>query len=277
MKYLEFKFQVTPAIPGIDILTADLADVGFDSFMEEDGALLAYVPEDVFSNEQMMALPIMNHTDFKVSFEHKAMEDTNWNAVWESQFDPVWVDKDLLIKAPFHEEEHHFEVVISPQMSFGTGHHETTYLMAKYMLNNKPNGLKVLDMGTGTGVLAILAKKLGAAEVVGIDIEDNAVENAQENQLLNNISSIYFVAGSKEKIVQENYYQQVWANINRNILLDQLATYAKALTNNGELYLSGFFESDIDTLVNEAKKCGFSLMETQNRNEWAALKLSIQK
>jgi len=277
MKYLEFRFQITPVVPGKDILTADLADVGFDSFMDDGDVLLAYITKDAFNQEALMASHIMTHPEFKVSFEHKEMEDTNWNAVWESQFDPVWVGDKLLIKAPFHSETHPFEVIISPQMSFGTGHHETTYLMSEYMLNNNPKGLKVLDMGTGTGVLAILAKKLDAAEVVGIDIEDNAIENAQDNQLLNGISSIYFAVGSKEKIVQENYYNQLWANINRNILLDQLGVYAQALVPGGELYLSGFFDSDVDTLVAEANKFGFSLLEKQTKNEWASLKLGLQK
>jgi ribosomal protein L11 methyltransferase len=275
MNYVEVKVEISPAIPGQDIVTAGLAEIGFESFVNEEYCLLAYITEDAFDVDKVSALDILKNKDFTSSFTHKTIQHENWNAVWESDFQPVEVGNDLLIKAPFHTIEKQFkhEVIISPKMSFGTGHHETTYLMSQQMLQTPMQKQSVLDMGCGTGVLAILASKLGAEKVVGIDIEEPAVENAIENAALNSQEKITFIAGDKDVIPNEQY-KQIWANINRNVLLDQLPLYAKHIEVNGTLYLSGFFTTDCAMLLQAAEKEGFIYKNTYSRNDWACLQFA---
>ncbi|MFN6075623.1 MAG: 50S ribosomal protein L11 methyltransferase, partial [Fluviicola sp.] len=199
----------------------------------------------------------------------------NWNAEWEANFEPVVVDERLVILAPFHDIssfQHESKIIIQPQMSFGTGHHQTTFLMSQYLLDLPEVPKKVLDMGTGTGVLAILAEFKGAEEILAVDIEPWSVENTKENAERNNCSKIKALEGDIE-VTFGNKFGLILANINKNVLKAHLPSYASICETGGLLYLSGFFETDVAELTSEAKKVGFELVEVRTKETWASMKL----
>jgi ribosomal protein L11 methyltransferase len=250
VNYIEVKFQINPVLPYREVLTVYLADIDFESFVEEEDGLTAYIQKDLW-DENRMALIIENWNveDCEVSYQWKEIEQQNWNAEWESQFEPIDVSPECRVCAPFHQQLGvQYELIIEPKMSFGTGHHATTHLMLAEMLTMDLSGKKVLDMGSGTGVLAILAEKKGALELDAIDIDEWAFENCNENALRNGCSKIQSIQGGAEKITQ--HYDVILANINRNILTRDGAIYWSHLKNGGHLLLSGFYEQDVPILTN---------------------------
>lgn len=270
--YISYHFTVTPAQPGSEILISALGDVGFDSFVENETGFDAYITEDL---EKDLSLAELQFDDFTFSYEKETIAQTNWNAEWEKNFEPVVVEDLLEIRAPFHEPNNKVkhEIIIMPKMSFGTGHHDTTWLMCKQLFDLNMKGRSVLDMGCGTGVLAILAKKLGAGKVVGIDIDEWSVENSIENCASNNCPDIEIKLGDKEVLDSYTEFDIILANINKNVLKVQIPLYSKLLKANGLLLLSGFFSTDVEELEKHAAAHQLKLIKTFSKNNWAVMKL----
>lgn len=271
MNYTEVNFNISPLIPHREILTVYLADLAFDSFVETDNGLQAYVQSQDLNvdalNHAVEAVRAMNAT---IDFEIQEIEQQNWNATWESQFDPIEVSEICRVRAPFHEDKGlPFELIIEPKMSFGTGHHATTFLMLTEMLTMNWSNQTVLDMGSGTGVLAFLAEKSGAAIIDAIDIDDWAYENAIENAARNQCPKTQVILGGAEKI--QRTYDTIIANINRNILVNDGGVYAAHLPSGGHLLLSGFYQEDQDILLTAF--AGFELSNVRVKEGWCMLHL----
>jgi len=250
-----------------DILVALLADTGYEGFEEVRGNLLAFIPAPQFSREQLDTIA----NDYNISYEMETVPAQNWNALWESNFQPVVVDDFCTIRAHFHDIRVNtpYEIVVTPKMSFGTGHHATTQLMISMMRELHFSGASVLDFGTGTGVLAILAEMLGASHVAAIDNDEWSVENARENLARNNCSRIKVAEGSLEHAGGQ--YDIILANINRHILLQYMESLFKHIKPNGLLLMSGLLTTDQDVISQAAGNAGFRFKQMQERNNWIAL------
>lgn len=273
MDYIEFKAIIEPLEIGREVLIAELANIEFESFVDTDTGLKAYIKQSQFKPEDLNSISILNNSDFKISFELNSIPDQNWNKTWEESFNPIMVENKCFVRANFHKPKSvDFDIVINPQMSFGTGHHETTYLMIKQLLNIDLNNMKVLDMGCGTGVLAILAKMKGGSYVEAIDIDEWAYSNTLENIRNNNCEDIVVEKGGAESI-SNNKFDCILANINRNILLQDMKKYSSALNDDGLLLLSGFFVSDKTIILKESKKYSLELELEDSKNDWMMLKL----
>jgi len=274
---LELKIELTPKDPWSDILIAELSELGFDSFVNIDNGILAYAPASINLDEVKSNSLLNGKGDFEFKLTEKVIAYQNWNEKWESDFEPVYVEEYASILAPFHEtaEVKGLKVIIQPQMSFGTGHHQTTWLMTKalFELNKMPEA--VLDMGAGTGVLAIISENLGATRILAIDIEEGAVENALENVSLNDCTNIEVRCGDVDKIDGEEF-GLIIANINKNILKSHMEEYSKSLLTGGTLLLSGFFNSDVDELSHFASQHGLTSVDVLYKDEWAMIRLEKQ-
>jgi ribosomal protein L11 methyltransferase len=275
MEYIELNIELEPRDPWAEILIADLADAGYESFVETEKGIQAYAKVSDIDP----GFPLKNtllgeeHPDFKVDVRVRIIPHENWNAKWEEDFEPVFVDEYCTIIAPFHDPSivKGMTVVIQPQMSFGTGHHQTTYLMTKALFEMDKVPTTVLDMGTGTGVLAIVAEKLGAEEIVAVDIEDWSVENTMENAERNGCRGIRGLCGDID-VVPNLHYGLILANINKNVLKAHMSDYSKFLADQGVLLLSGFFNSDMNEITNSADQNGLKLTGKQSKDEWCCLK-----
>lgn len=270
MKYTELSVK-TPDGETAEILTALLGDYPFESFIEEDGVLKAYIPA--------AKLPAVRNEVAELVREHAGeplfteMEDRNWNELWESNFEPIEVEGRCLVRAPFHADDDHFEyrIEIMPKMSFGTGHHATTHLMVTEILECDFCGMDGLDMGSGTGILAILAAKMGANHVDAVDIDEWAYENGRENFEANGVAhKITPVIGDVSKIAGKTY-DFILANINRNILLEDMGAYAASLRRGGTLTVSGILEADIPEIRRRAASAGLVFCSQRLRNGWALI------
>jgi ribosomal protein L11 methyltransferase len=270
--YIEVDVKVTPKQPGTDLLVTELADAGFESFAENEEGFQAWIPADGFREELLVSVNQLDKEIGNASFVYRLIKGQNWNAEWESAYQPVKIGQKLLIRAPFHAPDPavEMELVIQPQQSFGTGHHPTTALMAEKLLTSSLTGRYIMDLGCGTGVLAILAAKLGATPVEGVDIEKPAVENAVENARNNSAASIAFSLGDASAM-EGKVYDMILANINKNILKATMKQFAASLKENGDLLLSGFFVTDAEELREAAS--GFEFVELKNSGEWAMLHL----
>jgi ribosomal protein L11 methyltransferase len=270
MDYIELTIEFKTINPWREVVLSDLANAGFESFVETNEGLNCYISEQDYTVDMLL---ILNTYDEHIkSFDIKKIKDKNWNAEWEKNFDPVFVEDKLAIVAPFHTDkyEHQLIVKIQPQMSFGTGHHQTTWLASKKLFNLNVKGKRILDMGTGTGVLAIIAEKLGAEYVFAPDIDEWSFNNANENSALNNCSKIEVALGGDE-LLDGKQFDIIIANINKNILIQHFPVYAKALVSGGTMLNSGFFTTDKDDLVEEAEKVGFVFESIESKDEWAML------
>lgn len=272
MDYTELTFFITPKIPFTDILTAELAEIGFDSFVETDEGMRAYIPSARFADHQVRSIPLITSPHVKVTWELKNIPDQNWNEVWEKNFTPVVIGDELMIRAPFHARSNKVkhDIVIEPKMSFGTGHHETTWLMAKHLLSLDVKGKNILDMGCGTGLLAILAGQMKAGKLTAIDVDDRAIQNTRENAKRNKVMNIDVEKGDV-KLLAGKHFHVILANINKNVLLKDIPSYAEALLPGGDILLSGFFETDAEELIRAGHSCDLHLNERGVRNTWAAL------
>ena len=274
MEYLEFKFKVSPLQPWKDILEAELGEVGFESFADTENGVDAYVQVENFDEEAFNNMDVLNNGLCEIDFEKNKVIPKNWNEEWEKNFSPINVDNRCIIRAPFHDATNaDYEIIIEPKMSFGTGHHQTTHLMISYILDMDVKNMSVMDMGCGTGILAILAAQKGATNIDAIDIDEWAYENTMENAVRNNVGHIKGAKGDASLLKDKEEYDLFIANINRNILINDMPKYAKTIKKGGQLLLSGFYESDIDQLVAEAEKNGFELQEKRDKEGWAALRL----
>lgn len=259
MKYLQVIFDIHPMHDDSrDILIALLSEIGYDSFQETDDGVDAYIPENIYSREKVEEMIAGIETDSSILFVASYAPDINWNEEWEKNFQPVLIDGKCFIKASFHKakEEYPYIIEIDPKMAFGTGHHESTSLMVRNILQQDFNGKSVLDMGCGTGILAILAEKRGAASVLAIDNDPLAIKSCNENIATNNAKKIQAVEGDFSKLVGKSF-DIVLANITRNILLENMPEIGKVLNPGGKMILSGFYEEDLDKINDKASSEGF--------------------
>lgn len=270
-EFLVIDFTLEPVEPTRDILLALLDNLGYDSFEESDIGLKAYITESEWDEAEMKELFVFQSDEYQINYTVDRLENKNWNEEWETFYDPIFIEDQVHIRASFHETAPSFpiELLIEPKMSFGTGHHQTTRLMVRLLLEMNLKDKSVLDMGTGTGVLAILAEKRGAAAITAIDNFDWAVENTAENANRNHCKNIEALLGDAS-ILPGRHFDVVIANINRNVLLEDIKHYVKTLNTKCELLLSGFFEEDF-SLINEAsEKEGLKLTSKLNEGKWAA-------
>ena len=276
MNYIEYDFKVSPLEPAVEILIAELGEVGFESFVENDEGVLAYIQQADWNETVLEDIQILQSSEFKITYTYKLIEQVNWNEEWEKNFNPIQVDEMVSIRAPFHQNPHlKYDIVIEPKMSFGTGHHETTHMMIQHLLEVDLKDMKVLDMGAGTGILAIFAEMRGAKPIDAIDIDEWCFENSIENVERNNCENISIYQGDVA-LLNDKKYDLIIANINRNVLLADMAQYAKCLNLEGILLLSGFYIEDIQMLEEETIKYGLEIRSQKERNNWASLKLIKQ-
>jgi len=271
MEYIELNCKVTPSNPGNDILMAELAEYDYESFKETETGLKAYIQAPLFVKEQLDNLYFLQLDGFTLEYSYQIIEDQNWNAKWEENYPPVVFDNKVAIRAPFHNKfvGVEYDIVIEPKMSFGTAHHATTAQMIRYIAEMDFTGKRVLDMGSGTAVLAILASMRGAESIDAIDNDEWAYNNAVENVQRNNISNISVELGDAS-LLKDRKYDIVIANINRNILLKDINAYAKCLSSGNLLFLSGFYETDIAMLSEEARKYGLIYQSHTVDRDWVA-------
>lgn len=261
-----------------DLLIDELGTIGFDTFEDEEFGFSAYIPSANLSI-QAIETTLLNQVDgYQLDYKVEDIEEQNWNLLWESNFNPIVVDDKIYVRATFHEAKpaYEYEIVIDPKMSFGTGHHQTTSMMLSYIQANDFEGKSVLDMGCGTGILAILASKHGAKSVVAIDFDPICVDSVGENTLLNKVVNIESRLGSKEAIGADKF-DIILANINRNILLDQLDVYVEALRTGGEIYLSGFYEDqDLAIIKEKCESINLLFIGNKEMDKWCAAKFVKQ-
>lgn len=273
-RFIELQYHCKPE--WAEIILAELAQIGFDYFMdgEAEGTYLAYAEEANFSMESIQLLS-EDYPMAGLSYQTQLLERQNWNKEWESHYDPIEVEKDIYIRAHFHPEVagYKHEIIITPKMSFGTGHHATTWQMLALQLTIDHEGKKVYDLGTGTGILAIMAHKLGAASILATDIDDWSIDNSKENAALNGVQSIRFLQGTLAQLQLEEPADIILANINLHVLLEELPDYARLLNPGGHLLLSGFYVEDIPKLLEKTAPLGLKEKSRSERNRWAALHL----
>ena len=270
--YLEFNFKIEPLQPWNEILMAELLEIGFDSFTEEHHGILGYIQKDLFQEESLKQLQLLQNPDVKISYTFEEMPNINWNEEWEKNFSPINVEDQVSIRAEFHENQNlPHEIIIQPKMSFGTGHHATTYLMIQQLLDMDLHNKTVLDMGCGTSVLAIFAKQQGAGKTVAIDIDEWSVENSIENAARNNVE-LEISQGTAENLGGENF-DIILANINRNILISDIPTYVSVLNSGGQLLLSGLCFFDVDDILEVCTEQKLTLEKKIQREEWVSLLL----
>ena len=269
--YKEFKFVLELPDEHREILIALLSQAGFEGFVETHDGFLSYTDQDLLPELILVSLNI------PYQYTTKTVVEQNWNKTWEQQIKPLIIDDQIYIKTSFHPEKNYpYIITIDPKMSFGTGHHETTYLMIRQMLNMNFKDKSVIDMGAGTGVLSILAEMLGATEIYAIDNDKWAYENMLENFEKNHTEQIKAFHGDVQILTQLPTVDIFLANINRNILLNDLAAYAERLKPNGQLVLSGFYTEDIPLLVEAAEQNGMVFESQMQKNNWTSLKFNVE-
>lgn len=270
--YIEYNFRISPLQPTSDILIAELGAIGFESFVENETGIQAYIQKGDWQAAMLKEVGILSNPDFDITYEVKEIEQENWNATWEQNFKPITVGEVCEVRAPFHEKSNvTYDIVIEPKMSFGTGHHETTHMMLQFILDHDFKGKTVLDMGSGTGVLAILAEMRGAMSVDAIDIDNWCYLNALENVERNHGKHIKVYEGDAS-LLKGRKYDVIIANINRNILLSDIPEYAKCLTGEGQLFLSGFYKEDIPLITEKCNEFGLRFENNKEKNNWVAVK-----
>lgn len=270
--YIEYNFTVTPKEPATEILVAELGNVGFESFVENDNGVTAYIQKNEWNPSILDEIFVLSSNEFSIDYNQKEVAQTNWNAEWEKNFNPIQVENLVSIRAPFHENPNlPYDIVIEPKMSFGTGHHETTHMMVQHLIALDVTNKKTLDMGCGTGILAIFAEMKGAKPIDAIDIDNWCYQNSTENVERNHCSNISVYEGDAS-LLKDKKYDIIIANINRNILLNDMKVYTNCLNNNGVLLLSGFYKEDITIINEEVTKYNLSLTKTIERNNWVALR-----
>jgi len=258
-----------------EILMAEIAEAGFDTFMETDSGFEAYAEEDKADRKEVDAIQHKYHHVRPLEFFYERVEKQNWNEEWEKNVDPIFVDDTVLVRAAFHQLERKFpiEIIITPKMSFGTGHHQTTHLMLSNQLKIDHKDKRVMDAGCGTAILSIMASKVGAKSVEAFDIDEWSVVNGKENTEINNTPNIHIQRGTIADMKFSENFDIVLANINKNVLIAEMEQYAWHLVKGGLLLISGFYEKDIPDLLAVAKGVGFTEISRSEKETWAAVLL----
>lgn len=275
-KYIGYYFKVLPLQPATEILIAELGYVGFESFVETENGVNAFIQSTEWEENILEGIYVLNSGEFDIQYTIEEIEQINWNKEWEKNFNPIIVDDMCSVRAPFHEKPNtKYDIIIEPKMSFGTGHHETTHMMIQHILKADLNNKTVLDMGCGTGILAILAKMRGAGSIDAIDIDNWCYLNTIENVERNNCEDITAYEGDVS-LLSEKSYDVIIANINRNILLNDIQYYVKSLNPNGKLFLSGFYKEDLDMITEKCTKNHLDFIENSDRNNWIAASYELK-
>ncbi|PTS99990.1 50S ribosomal protein L11 methyltransferase [Pedobacter sp. HMWF019] len=269
--------QVTFTFSGIeeyqkDLLISELAEAGFNTFEDTEIGFAAFIDFDDYNQNRLSEVLLQFEDEFVYNYTVTEIAAQNWNEEWEKNFEPLIISDECYIRATFHEPQpqYRYEIVIDPKMAFGTGHHQTTTMMMQYILSSDFDGKKVLDMGCGTGILAILASKKGAKTLLAIDNDEVCYQSTLENATLNHITNLEAACGGKE-IIPESTFDVILANINRNILLDQINTYAGILISGGSIFFSGFYETpDLEMIQQECKKFNISYKDHKKMGDWVA-------
>ena len=265
-----------PLQPGSEILIAELGEKGFESFVETDFGVEAYILKEDWDESLIDDLYILQSPEFTIEYEFIEIEQVNWNEEWEKNFEPLLVDGTCSIRAPFHEKpQADYDIIIEPKMSFGTGHHATTHMMVQYLLEMDLSGKKVLDMGCGTGILAILAEMRGANALEAIDIDNWCYLNTLENVERNNCKAIQVYEGDAS-LLGGKKYDLIIANINRNILLKDLSVFSKCLNSGGNILLSGFYEDDLKIITQECTKNNLEFISNKTKTNWIAARYELK-
>ncbi|NDV96245.1 50S ribosomal protein L11 methyltransferase [Dysgonomonas sp. 521] len=275
MDYIEVKFACTPNNDIVNsVLSATIAEIGFESFVEDENGTIAYIQGEVFNEEKLNEIIHDLPVDAEITYTYKTIEGRNWNEEWEKNyFQPLIIDNKCIIQSTFHNvpATYEYNIFMDPKMAFGTGHHQTTELMIREILKDDFNGKSVLDMGTGTAILAILASMRGANPITAIDIDEWAYNNAIENLALNKVDNVTVKIGGAD-LLGDQTFDVILANINRNILLNDIHTYVSVLNPGGYLYMSGFYIEDINAITDECKKHGLKFCYNTEKDHWAAVK-----
>ena len=270
--YLGYHFTITPKESGSEILIAELGEKAFESFIETDLGIVAYIQKDLCTDDVLDGIDILSSLEFTITHTIEEIAPVNWNEEWEKNFEPIDVDGKCHVRAPFHPKtEADFDIVIEPKMSFGTGHHETTHMMIQHLLETDVTRLKTLDMGCGTAILAILAEMKGAKPIDAIDIDNWCYLNSIENAERNNCHEITVYEG-EAAMLKGKSYDLIIANINRNILLNDMQAYVDCLNKGGILLLSGFYNQDIPVIDASCTEKGLTYVKKFERNNWVSLK-----
>jgi len=273
MVYIAYHFNVDPKEVGTEILIAELGEKAFESFEETATGVSAYVQKSLWTPDILENIFILQSDQFTITYRKEEIAQVNWNEEWEKNFDPIDVDGVCYVRAPFHAKtEAEFDIVIEPKMSFGTGHHETTFMMIRQILTNDMQGKRVLDMGCGTAILAILASMRGATQVDAIDIDNWCYINSMENAQRNNCENVNVFEGDASLLKGEPIYDVILANINRNILLNDMDKYIACLAKGGAIYFSGFYTEDVSAIQKCAEELGLSFEKQLEKNNWVSLK-----
>ena len=274
MEYTEVDIRLNPVAPFADILVARLNEIDFESYAEDETGVKAYAQTHLMNKDAVKDIITEVAELCKLSYTIKEIKQENWNKQWEDNFEPVHINHQCVIRAHFHDafSSKEYELIITPKMSFGTGHHETTSLVMNEMFGINFAGKSVLDIGSGTGVLAILASKLGASSLVGIDFDQWAYKNSVENAELNSVSNINFIHGDADVIGDANF-DVILANINRNIILQDIEAYVGAMNEKSQILLSGFLKEDIPLILEKSEQLGLELVVSKHKNKWQMLHL----
>ncbi|MCX6171263.1 MAG: 50S ribosomal protein L11 methyltransferase [Flavobacterium sp.] len=270
--YLGFHFSVVPKELGSEILIAELGEKPFESFIETTDGFSAYIQKNLYTKDLLDDIYLLQSSEFNISYTIEEIDQVNWNEEWEKNFEPIDIDGKCHIRAPFHPKTTaEYDIVIEPKMSFGTGHHETTHMMIQQILETNVQNLKTLDMGCGTAILAIFAEMKGAKPIDAIDIDNWCYLNSVENTERNNCKEISVFEGDAE-LLQNKKYDLIIANINRNILLNDMQHYVNCLSKKGILLLSGFYNEDIPFINESCVEKGLTFVKKFERNNWVSLK-----
>jgi ribosomal protein L11 methyltransferase len=272
--YIGYHFEISPLELGSEILIAELGEKAFESFIETETGISAFVQKNLWSETILEDIQILTNPEFTIKYTFEEIEQVNWNEEWEKNFEAIEVDGKCHVRAPFHEKTNaEYDIVIEPKMSFGTGHHETTHMMIQHILETDCTNKKTLDMGCGTAILAILAEMKGAQPIDAIDIDNWCYLNSIENAERNYCKHISVYEGDADLLVGKRY-DIIIANINRNILLNDMQIYVDCLNENGLLFLSGFYTEDIPVISESCASKGLTYVKQFERNNWVALKFT---
>lgn len=279
MQYIQvtFKFNTIEEYQR-DLLISDLADIGFNTFEDTENGFSAFIEGGSYNESSLKSLLLAHEEELTFSYSVTEIAGENWNEQWEKNFEPLVISDQCYVRATFHapKPEYPYEIVIDPKMAFGTGHHQTTTMMMEYILSMNLNGKLVLDMGCGTGILAFLAAKKGAAQLTAIDYDPVCYESTIENAALNNINNVNILCGGKE-VIPDEIYDVILANINRNILLDQIDRYSQVLKSGGEIVFSGFYETpDLQMIKEACLPAGMQYKDHKKINDWVAARFIKQ-